>query len=351
MTFWRLSFLNAPKRTLPESRVPEPGAHNIAKSDRTDGRNKTMMHQRSCGRIPASLLSAAALVLMLILALVFISHKPGSDGPSIQDYLGNMAKKKELLLGMRINLHRSTEAEKSAVMADTDESSQQFADYSRQSADFVERDRRELETLITQDHTDQEMSLFKEFTGCWEELRKIDEVILQFAVQNTNLKAATLSFTEGRKAMDRFEHSLKALIYQSASSDQCGFIAPLASDAMAAGLRIHNLQAPHIVEPRDAKMDEMESEMKDATEIIDSCLETLSHAVSATDRALVDAAKAAYKDFAAVNTKVVRLSRQNSNVKSFDLSLGNKRRVVAHCDETLERLQVAVRSREFKATR
>ncbi len=310
-----------------------------------------MRHPRSFGGISTSQLLAVALVLTLILALVFISIKSKSGGPLIQDYLGNMAKKKELLLEMRINLHRSTEAEKNAVMANTDEASQQFADQSRQSADFVERDRRELETLITHDPSDQEMKLFTEFTGCWGELRKVDKVILQFAVQNTNLKAATLSFTEGRKAMDRFEQSLRALIDQSAASDQCGSIAPLASNAMAAGLRIYNLQAPHIVEPRDAKMDELESEMKKAMEIVASCIETLSHAVAAKDRVLVEAAQDAYKDFLAVNAKVVSLSRQNSNVKSFELSLGNKRKIAAHCDETLESLQAAVRSREFKATR
>lgn len=305
----------------------------------------------SHGRIPASLLSATVVGLALILVLAFIGLKSRTNGPLMQNFLGNMAKKKDLLADMRVNLHSSSEAEKSAVMADTDEASQCFADRSREAESLVERDRLELAALMKQDHTDQEMDLFNEFTVCWEELRKVDQVILRFAVQNTNLKAATLSFTEGRKAMDRFEQSLKDLIYQSASSSQCSFIAPLASDAMAAGLRIHNLQAPHIVEPSDIKMDQLESEMKSAMEIIESCLQSLSHAVSDKDRALVDAAKAAYKDFLEVNKKVVSLSRENSNVKSFELSLGNKRKIVAHCDETLESLQAAARSRDFKATR
>jgi hypothetical protein len=305
----------------------------------------------SRGRTSASFLSAASLVLVLALVLAFIGIKYRSNGPVLQDFLGNIARKMDLLAGIRINLHRTSEAEKSAVMADTDEASQDFADRSRQSADFVERDRRQLETLMTQDHTDQEMKLFGEFTGCWDELRKVDEVILQFAVQNTNLKAAALSFTEGRKAMDRFELSLKELIHQSASSERCTFIAPLASDALAAGLKIHNLHAPHIVEPRDFKMDELESEMGQAIEIIEASLKKLTDAASEKDLALIEEAKAAYAEFSAVNAKVVRLSRQNTNVKSFELSLGNKRKIAAHCDETLVSLQEAVRSREFKATR
>jgi len=53
----------------------------------------------------------------------------------------------------------------------------------------------------------------------------------------------------------------------------------------------------------------------------------------------------------AVTAEVIRLSRENTNVKSFELSLGRKRKIAAQCDEILISLQEAVRSREFKATR
>lgn len=305
----------------------------------------------SYGRTPASFLLATSLLLVLVLVLAFIGIKYRGNGPVLQDFLGNMARKADLLAKIRANLHISAEAEKSAVMADTDKASQDFAERSRQAADFVERGRRELETLLTQDHTAQEMKLFGEFTSCWEELRRIDDIILQFAVQNTNLKAAALSFTEGRKTMDRFERSLRELIHQSASSERCSFLAPVAADALAAGLKIHNLQAPHIVESGDLRMDELEAEMLQATNIIDACLGKLTRSTSEKDRALIEEAKAAFAEFSEVNAKVVSLSRQNTNVKSFELSLGNKRKIAAHCDETLVSLQEAVRSREFKATR
>jgi hypothetical protein len=305
----------------------------------------------SYGKIPTSFLLATSLLLVLILVLAFVVLKNRSDGPVLQDFLGNMARKADLLAKIRVNLHMSAEAEKSAVMADTDKASQDFAERSRQAADFVERDRREFETLVTQDHTTQEMKLFGEFTSCWEELRRIDDIILQFAVQNTNLKAAALSFTEGRKAMDRFERSLRELIHQSASSDRCSLLAPLAADALAAGLKMHNLQAPHIVEPTDLRMDELEAEMRQATDVINASLGKLTPSTSEKDRALIEEAKAAFAEFSAVNTKVVSLSRQNTNVKSFELSLGNKRKIAAQCDETLVSLQEAVRSRVFKATR
>jgi hypothetical protein len=289
--------------------------------------------------------------LVLVLTLIVIRFRGGS--PDLQDVIGNMTKKMELLSAMRVNLLKSEETEKSAVMADTDEASRDFADRSRRAADLVDRDHRELESLLNRDHTDKEMKLFHEFDSCWTELRKIDREILGFAVQNTNLKAAALSFGQGNEAMKRFEQALKKLIHSnsSLSSEKCGQIVILASDALAAGLRIHNLHAPHIAEARDEKMDEIEREMRQAGDIVDASIKKLADLVAGEDRASLQDAKAAYDEFAAVTAEVIKLSRENTNIKSFELSLGKKRKIAAQCDEILVGLQEAVRERDFKATR
>ncbi len=310
-----------------------------------------MERRKPDGRSRTPLRWVASLILAVVLVLAFIGIKHRTGGPVLQDFLGNIAKKADLIASMRVNLHSSAEAEKSAVMADTDEASQEYAERSRRAAGFVERDRRELEALLQQDHTAHEMEQFNELTACWGELRKIDEIILQFAVQNTNLKAAALSFAEGRRAMDRLDRSLRELIRQSASGDRCGLIAPLAADALSAGMKMHNLHAPHIVESRDSRMDELEAEMQQAMEIIEASLGKLADSASEKERALVEEAGTAYADFSEVNARVLSLSRQNTNLKSFELSLGNKRKLAARCHEILVSLQETVRSREFKATR
>jgi hypothetical protein len=62
-------------------------------------------------------------------------------------------------------------------------------------------------------------------------------------------------------------------------------------------------------------------------------------------------AKTAFSEFMEVTAEVIKLSRQNSNIKSLELSLGKKRKVTAQCDEILVAFQEAVQSRTFKATR
>ncbi|MGA3085079.1 MAG: hypothetical protein ABSE95_09810 [Thermodesulfobacteriota bacterium] len=48
---------------------------------------------------------------------------------------------------------------------------------------------------------------------------------------------------------------------------------------------------------------------------------------------------------------MIELLRQNTNINSFELSLGRKRKVTAQCDEILLGIQEAVRNRSFKATK
>ena len=126
--------------------------------------------------------------------------------------VGIMSKKLDILSRMHINLLRSVEAEKNAVMAETDEESQTFAEQSLKAADLVDRDRREIGTMMDKDHSNQELQLLQEFDGCWTEFRKTDRELLDFAVKNTNLKATRLSFGPAGEAVNRFEKALNSLI-------------------------------------------------------------------------------------------------------------------------------------------
>lgn len=305
-----------------------------------------MGRERSQGRINASL--AILLALALVLTLIAFLFK---GGPDLRDVLGNMIEKTRLLSEMRVNLLKSLEYEKSAVMADTDEASRDFADQSRHAADTVDQNLREFESLLNRDHTNNEMELFQEFNSCWTEVRKIDQRILDFAVQNTNLKAAAVSFGKGHETIERFDRALKNLVHSNLPSNNCSDVMRLASDALSAGWTILSLHAPHIAAASDAVMDEIETEMRHDGEIVGTSLKKLADLVSEEGRATLQDAKAAYDEFSAVTAEVIELSRENTNVKSFELSLGKKRKVAAQCDEILISLQEAVRTREFKATR
>lgn len=290
----------------------------------------------------------AALVLVAVLVWVSLQYRSNLH---LADLLNIRAKKAEVLSRMRADLLRSVEAEKDAVMADTDESSLAFADASRQAAQSLDRDRQELGLLMEKDYSERETGLLREFDRCATELKEVDRVILDLAVKNTNIKAMKLSFGPGSAALRRFEEALADLNQSRTLSRAENQIAERVCRALVAALKIHDLHAPHIASPNDEEMDRIEAEMAHDAGEIRTSLSQLKSLVPEEKQSPLKEAESAFEEFAKVTSEVIDLSRQNTNIKSFELSLGRKRRLTAQCDEILIGLEEALRSKEFKATR
>ena len=289
-------------------------------------------------------------IVAALFILAVIAKIPSNSIP-IEDTYKNIVEKKELLSQMRIHLHKSVEMEKSAVMAITDAESQEFADQSLVASAAVEQNLKNLRALIDTVPLQNEKKLVGEFSNCWTELGKLDQVILELAVQNTNLKAASLSQEKGGEAMRRFEQTIEAIRASSAGSPDEGRVTGLVYQAMTAGLKIYTLHSPHIAEASDEKMDQIETRMKAEENEAAKSLDALAGIIGEERRDAVVQAKTAFSEFMDVTAKVIKLSRQNSNIKSLELSLGRKRKVAAQCDEILAAFQEVVQSRTFKATR
>jgi len=297
------------------------------------------------------LIVAWATIVITLTALVLLGIRFQGKNLRLEDALGNIIEKSEVLSDIKVNLLKSVEAEKSSVLADTDEASKTFADQSVQATAAVNDDLRKLHRLVEEEGISEEMKLLGEFDSCWTEFQRIDQVLLGLAVQNTNIKAARLSYTEGCEVMKLFEQALSNLIEASLAVAEEAQIVGLAFQALSAGQKIHCLEAPHILASSDQHMDEIEGEMKIADEQVKSSLKALDDLVNEEGKAPLIEAKKAYTEFAKVNAEVIELSRQNTNIKSMELSLNRKRKVTAQCEDVLGALQEAVRSRTFRATR
>ena len=151
--------------------------------------------------------------------------------------------------------------------------------------------------------------------------------------------------------MERFENSLTDIIRGSSNSTRDTQILRLACDALTAGLKAHNLHAPHIAAANDLVMNQIETEIQHSDEVVKGSLKKLEGLVSGENKASLRDALSAYAEFEQVTAQVFKLSRQNTNVKSLELSLGRKRKATAQCDEILGSLQEIVTSRYFEATR
>ena len=285
---------------------------------------------------------------LLLIVVISIFYVPPMQ---LEDTYKNIVKKGEILSQMRANLHKSVAMEKNAVMALTDEESQEFADQSLAASAAVEQDRKQLNSLIDAAPIQDEKNLMIEFNNCWTELIKLDQVILKLAVQDTNLKAASLSREKGVEAMQRFEHALNDVMKSNSGTPNEGRVVRLIFHAITAGLKIHNLHSFHIAEASDEKMDQIETQIKTEENEASKSLDELANIVGEKSQHVLSQAKTAFSEFMGVTAKVIKLSRKNSNIKSLELSLGKTRKVTAECDEILTAFQEVVQSRTFRATK
>ena len=286
-------------------------------------------------------------VLALVAALIFMGVRYRDVTVGMEIVPKVMARKAAVLSALRIKMIKSVDLEKSAVMADTDEASIAFAEKSVREAGAVEQDLRELSQLVEAYPSEKEIKLLHEFNGCWKEFRSIDQAVLEFAVQNSNLKAARFSFAAARDAMVLFEEALAKLMQEQEAGPICG----LASQALAAALKIQILHAPHIAAPNDEEMDGLEKNIQENDAMARRSLNALQPLVSPDLQFTFRQAEAAFHEFSGVTVKIIELSRQNTNIKSFELSLNRKRNITSQCEEILTSLGDAVQSRSFKATR
>jgi Four helix bundle sensory module for signal transduction len=287
----------------------------------------------------------AALILAAVLLLILIYYR--STPLEIQNVPQMMAQKLETLSTLRINFLKSIEAEKLAVMAETDEASLAYADESKRAADTVGADLKELSRLIGMHPAADESKLLQEFEAAWEQVRKIDRVILDLAVQNTNLKAFRLSFGKGREAVERFENALNTLTRDVTDA----LLIRAAADALSAELKILTLHAPHIVSSDDNEMNQIEQFIHVKEGAVHRSLEILPRLAHADKLRYVEDAMAADREFRAVTATVMEWSRQNTNVNSLNISLDRKQKATALCETVLNQLHEAFKRQAFKATR
>jgi hypothetical protein len=271
--------------------------------------------------------------------------------PTRDVYL-NVVNKSRILSQMRIHLLHAVEMEKSAVMALTDKESRDFADQSLAASAAVDKDLKSLLPLIDTTSLQDEKKLAAEFSTCWTEFRKLDQIILELAVQNTNLKAAALSREKGAGALQQFAKNLELIAQPQSETTHGNRLTEPSLHAMAAGLHILNLQNSHIAETDSGKMDQIETAMKAEEKEAAKALDELSLLTAASkSQAAVERAKKTFDEFMAVTGQVINLSRQNSNIKSLELSLGKKRLIAAQCEEILAAFQETVQNRPFKASK
>jgi chemoreceptor-like protein with four helix bundle sensory module len=281
-------------------------------------------------------MGAGALALALVLLVVWHFHQDPAQ------LLASRANRAEVVGRMQVALASAAEAEKSAVLAITDQDSQAFADQARAATTEVERERQEFAKLLATGGTQREKDLLAQFSDAFVALQRIDDEVLRLAVKNTNLKAYDLLFGPAAAALAELDAALSEVAAKHAESPDARQVLLLTSGARIAALRVQVLLAPHIAEESDAKMDVLEAAMtKDETKARKD-LDGLAALPRLAGDADLAKAASSFVRYGELKVRILALSRENTNVRSLALSLNQKRKAMILCLDALGALKQAV---------
>ncbi len=282
--------------------------------------------------------AAGAALLALVLTVAWHFHQ--SANPAQQ--LAFKASRVDLVGRIQLALASASEAEKSAVLAITDQDSQTLADQARAATADAERGRQDLVKLLATGGTQGEKDLLAQFSEAFGNLRRIDDEVLRLAVRNTNLKAYALLFGPAADALAEMDNALSLVAEKRADAPDAKQVLLLASSARIGVLRIQALLAPHIAEESDAKMDQLEASMAKQETLVGKDLDGLAALPSVKGDGVLATAASAFARYVELKARILTLSRENTNVRSLSMSLNQKRKAMLLSLDALNALQQAI---------
>ena len=279
---------------------------------------------------------AGAVIMALMVLVVGHFHQD----PAQQ--LAFKASRIDLVGRMQLALASASEAEKSAVLAITDQDSQTFADHARAATTEVERERQELGKLLATGGAQRERDLLSQFSEAFGTLQRIDDEVLRLAVKNTNLKAYGLLFGPAADTLAEMDADFSRVMARCADSPDAERVMLLTSGARIGVLRIQALLAPHIAEESDATMDRLEASMVKEEMQVRKDLDGLAKLPKLEGDAELATAASGFAHYGEIKARILALSRENTNVRSLSLSLNEKRKAMILCLDALNALKQVI---------
>jgi hypothetical protein len=287
-------------------------------------------------------------VAHVLLALALLAFAGCDRSPNVA--LIQQMDAQRIAADMRVQLHRSVEAVQRAIMADTDDASNDSAREAHEATDALEADRSAIDALLADIGSAQEKQLAQDFGAAFTKLRELDRTLLALAVENTNVKAQRLSFGPAREAADALRDHLDRAA-ESAPAPKAGHAQLLAARTELAVSGILVRHGPHIAEADDGVMTQLEQQMADLESSARASLAELAQLLGSRSEPEVAAAREQLDRFTGIHQQIVTLSRENSDVRSLASALGEKRELTATCDAALIALQSELAKHGSQATR
>jgi succinate dehydrogenase flavin-adding protein (antitoxin of CptAB toxin-antitoxin module) len=293
-------------------------------------------------------ISAGGLGLLVIFFTVLYIR--GDRDPTAQ--IAFKAKRMELVSSMRLSLAAASEAQNSAVMSAGEQDSKSFADEARRAAAALESGHTELEKLLKERADSQETELMDRFAQALREFQQVDKQLLDLAVQSSNRKAYGLAFGPAMQLLKEMDEALSRIVADHAESPSENKlqVVRLADEVRIGILRMQVLILPHIAEASDQKMDEFESQLSAEDRKVRENFAALSALLSKSDKSNIETTTLRYTEFQKLKSQIIKLSRQNTDVRAVAIALKEKRKAMLACQDALVALEHAIQAEPITST-
>jgi succinate dehydrogenase flavin-adding protein (antitoxin of CptAB toxin-antitoxin module) len=279
----------------------------------------------------AALLLAAMFVVTLI-----------RDARTPLERLAAKGRRADAAARMLTGLASSEAAERSALLAVTDDDVMRNVDEARTAMDDVERAHVELADLVTAESPESQRVALAKVSESFAELKRIDAGLLELLAKNTNGKATVLATGPAADAIREMDAALDRVVAAGAGSLEGARSALVARGAQVAALRTVAVLPRHIAEPSDRQKDEFEAVMGVEDEKLKKDLVDLGKFSKRGDDSDAATSWSCYLRFAEIRAKIVALSRENTNVKALAISLNQKQKALLVCRASLAALRQAI---------
>ncbi len=287
---------------------------------------------------------AIAMVAVLISLIVVISR--ADRDPQAQ--LELKSQRLERINAMRLALSAASEEQNCAVLSASEQTSKSYIESASIEIAAFEQNRSELAKLVPKRNVEVESMLSNRVDETFLEFQSISDKISNLALQSSNRKAYALAFGPALELLHSMDSDLaKVTDSQADSPSPTSFdILKKISNARLSGYRIQVLLMPHIAEPSNGKMDELEKKIADEDQVIQQCLVSLGSTLG--ESAVIAKVETQYAEFKKIKSEIIRLSRENSDLRSVALALNEKRKAMLACQDALSNLEKAIRAEQIE---
>jgi uncharacterized protein YqiB (DUF1249 family) len=110
------------------------------------------------------------------------------------------------------------------------------------------------------------------------------------------------------------------------------------------------LLLPHIAEASDQKMDEFEVQLATLDRKVRENLAALSALLVESDKSNIETTISRYAEFEELKSRIIELSRQNTDLRAVAIALKEKRQAMLACQDALVALEHAIRTKPITST-